>query len=122
MEILGKVKMISELKQVNDSFKKQELVVTTDAQYPQHIMIEFKQDKTDLLKGYKVGENVKVSINLTGRIWVDPQGVEKYFNGIEGWRIEKQESNEPAPQPKAGTQEGGTVAKGSEEEGDYLPF
>jgi hypothetical protein len=122
MEILGKVKMISEVKQVSDSFKKQELVVTTDTQYPQHILIEFKQDKTDLLKGYKVGDNLKVSINISGREWVNPQGETKYFNGIEGWRVEKQESNEPTSQPKAGTQEGATVGKGTEEELEDLPF
>jgi alkylated DNA repair dioxygenase AlkB len=38
--------------------KKRELVVTTEEQYPQHIMIEFTQDKCDLLNNYSVGETV----------------------------------------------------------------
>jgi hypothetical protein len=89
MEIEGRVKVINPEQQVSASFKKRELVVTTDSQYPQHIPIEFKQDKCDLLNNYKVGDSVKVSINLTGRLWTNPQGEDKYFLGCEGWRIEK---------------------------------
>jgi len=51
-------------------------------------MVEFVQDKTDLLNNYAVGQNVKISINLRGREWVNPQGETKYFNSIQGWRIE----------------------------------
>jgi translation initiation factor IF-3 len=89
MEVTGKVKYKSGDIQVTDSFKKSELVVTTDEQYPQSIMIEFVQDKCDLLNNYNVGENVKVSINLRGREWVNPEGETKYFNQIQGWKIEK---------------------------------
>jgi hypothetical protein len=122
LEAVGSIRMLGEAKNVgNGSFLKRELVITTLEQYPQHVLIEFVQDKCDLLDKYKVGDNVKVSINLRGREWVDPQGVTKYFNAIQGWRIEKQESNEPTPQPK-GTQEGATVGKGTEEEADDLPF
>jgi len=89
MEITGKVKVVSAEIQVSASFKKRELVVTTDEQYPQSILIEFPQDKADLLNDIQVGQDVKVSINLGGREWVNPQGETKYFNSIKGWRIEK---------------------------------
>src|SRR5688500_12564877 len=89
MEVVGKVKVINAVQQVSASFKKRELVVTTDEQYPQMIMIEFTQDKCDLLNNYNIGEQVKVSINLRGREWINPQGEAKYFNSIQGWRIEK---------------------------------
>jgi len=90
MEVSGRIKMIDETKAFGaNGFRKRELVVTTDEQYPQHIMIEFTQDKCDLLNNYRVGEPVKVSINLRGREWVNPQGETKYFNSIQGWRIEK---------------------------------
>ena len=88
MEVNGKIKVIGNTQDVSASFKKRELVVTTDEQYPQHILIEFAQDKCDLLNSYKVGQEVKVSINLRGREWVNPQGETKYFNQIQGWRIE----------------------------------
>ena len=73
MEVLEKVKLINPTQEVSASFKKRELVVTTDEQYPQHILIEFAQDKCDILDNYQVGQNVKVSINLRGREWVNQQ-------------------------------------------------
>ena len=88
MEVVGKVKVVSPEQQVSASFKKRELVVTTEEQYVQHILIEFAQDKCDLLNGISVGQEVKVSINLRGREWVNPQGETKYFNQIQGWKIE----------------------------------
>ncbi len=88
-EVIGKIKVINALQQVSASFKKQEIVVTTDSEYPQHIPIEFKQDKCDLLNSYKVGDSVKVSTNLTGRLWVSPSGEDRYFLGCDGWRIER---------------------------------
>lgn len=98
MEVIGKIKMIGATLQVSASFQKRELVVTTEEQYPQHIMIEFAQDKCDVLNNYSVGQNVKVGINLRGRDWTNPQGETKYFNSIQGWRIEK---NGDAPIQKA---------------------
>ena len=85
MEVIGKVKAIGEEQQVSASFKKRELVVTTEDQYPQSILIEFVQDKTDLLNELSIGQNIKVSINLGGREWVNPAGETKYFNSIKGF-------------------------------------
>lgn len=89
LEVTGKVRVINAELTVSASFKKRELVVSTDEQYPQHILINFVQDKCDLLNGYKIGDEVKVSINLRGREWVNPEGESKYFNDIQGWRVEK---------------------------------
>ncbi len=89
MEIIGKIKLINEEQTFGASgFRKRELVVTTDDQYPQMILIEFVQDKCDLLNSYQIGQDVKVSINIRGREWINPEGVAKYFNAIQGWRIE----------------------------------
>ncbi len=125
MEVSGKVKVVSPEMQVSATFRKRELVVTTDEQYPQHIMIEFIQDKSDLLNNIAVGDAVKVSINLGGREWVNPQGETKYFNSIRGWRIEKLQTEAPAapqmpPMPAAEAFAPATDFK--EEEHDDLPF
>jgi hypothetical protein len=124
MEVLGKIKMLGESKNVGSgSFLKRELVVTTDEQYPQHILVEFVQDKCDLLNNYQVGDAVKVSINLRGREWVDPQGVTKYFNAIQGWRVEKLGAAVPSPAAPMPTAETFAPAENfKEEEHDDLPF
>ncbi|MDB9961080.1 DUF3127 domain-containing protein [Oceanihabitans sp.] len=125
MEVQGKVKMIGETQTFGEKgFRKRELVVTTDEQYPQSIMIEFVQDKTDLLNSYQVGQTVKVSINLRGREWVNPQGETKYFNSIQGWRIENlQPEATPSgvpPVPPAEAFEPATDL--NEDDHDDLPF
>ena len=118
MEVTGKAHYIGVNQQVSASFQKRELVVATDEQYPQFISINFVQDKCDLLNSYKVGEQVKVSINLRGREWANPAGETKYFNDIQGWRIEKvsgQSESKPAKSFDAKTDF-------KEEEQDDLPF
>ena len=87
MEVNGKIKVINPTQNVSATFKKREIVVSTDEQYVQHILIEFNQDKCDLLDKFKVGQSVKVGINLRGREWVNQQGETKYFNSIQGWSI-----------------------------------
>jgi len=89
MEVTGKIKLIDITKEVGTTFKKRDIVITTDEQYPQHILVQFVQDKCDLLNGFKIGESVKIDINLRGREWTNPQGESVYFNTIQGWRIGK---------------------------------
>lgn len=109
MNVSGKVKLIGETQTFGErGFRKRELVLTTSEEYPQMLMIEFVQDKVDLLDNYTIGQDVDISINLRGREWIDPEGVAKYFNSIQGWRIVKAEANPDLP-----------VA---EEESDDLPF
>lgn len=89
MEIVGKVKKINELQTFGSGFQKRELIITTNEQYPQHVSVEFVQDKISLLDALKIGDEIKISINIRGREWINPEGEAKYFNSIVGWRIEK---------------------------------
>ena len=90
MEVIGKVHSLGESITVSASYEKRELVVKTDEQYPQSILIEFPQGKcNDVLDTISIGSNVKVGVNLVGREWVNPQGETKYFNSVKGWKIEK---------------------------------
>ncbi len=124
MEVQGKIKMIDETKTYgNNGFRKRELVITTEEQYPQHIMIEFVQDKTELLNNYQVGQNVKVSINLRGREWTNPQGEVKYFNSIQGWRLENIDQSVSADMPPMPPADAFEPANDlNEEDHDDLPF
>jgi len=124
MEITGKIKFIDVTKEVgSNNFKKRDVVVTTDEQHPQHILVQFVQDKCDLLNGYKVGESVEININLRGREWTNPQGETVYFNTIQGWRIGKAQAEaqvQAPPVPAAAAFPPATSI--NEEEPDDLPF
>ena len=98
MDIQGKIKLIDITKEVGTSgFKKRDIVVTTDEQYPQDILVQFVQDKCEILDKFKVGESVTISYNLRGRMWTDPTGKEVYFNTIQGWLI-KHDATTPTPE------------------------
>lgn len=132
MEIQEKIRYISAEQKVSLTFKKRELVVSTEEQYPQHISINFVQDNVDRLDRFRAGDEVKVSINLRGREWVNPQGETKYFNDIQGWRVEALNEISGKHEPSAGasslanpnsSSESFTPnTTGNEEEHDDLPF
>ena len=124
MEVAGKIKWIDETKTYGtNGFRKREVVVTTEEQYPQHILVEFVQDKCDLMNAFQVGQNVKIGINLRGREWVNPQGETKYFNSVQGWRIEASEGAAPTEMPPMPPLTAFEPAKGDANEvEDDLPF
>ena len=50
MEIIGKIKWIDEIKEYgSNGFRKREVVITTEEQYPQVLMFQLVQDKTNLI-------------------------------------------------------------------------
>ena len=123
MEVTGKIKKIDETKTFgSNGFRKREMVLTTDEQYPQFLLIEFVQDKCDLLNNFSVGEDVRISINLRGREWQSPQGEVKYFNSIQGWRLEKLQAGVPGEVPPMDASGFEPVTSIDENEPDDLPF
>ena len=123
MEIQGRIKQIFPSQMIGQNgFEKRDLVITTEEQYQQTIIIQFTQQRCDLLDSLQVGQNVKVYINIRGREWTNPQGETKYFNTIEGWKIEviqttnvayqqpvqqapQQQAPSPAPPPQRAPQQ-----------------
>ena len=112
MNISGIIKLINETKEYgSNGLKKRELVVTTQEQYPQNILVEFIQDRCEILDSFNVGEFVKIDINLRGREWVNKDGETKYFNSIQGWRIDSYKAEETVEKTEV-----------EEEASDDLPF
>jgi len=121
MEVAGKIKLINDEQTFGASgFRKREVVITTNDQYPQMLMVEFVQDKCDLLNNFAVGQDVKININLRGREWINPEGVAKYFNSIQGWRIENVQTETPQNLPPVDSFEKTDAVKDNEP--DDLPF
>ena len=123
MEVTGKIKKIDETKTFgSNGFRKREMVITTSEQYPQMILIEFVQDKCDLLNNFNIDDDVKVSINLRGREWINPKGEAVYFNSIQGWRIERAQDEGSVVAPPVAAMETFQPADNGDNEPDDLPF
>ena len=66
MEIQGRIKTIFATETVGQNgFQKRDLVITTDGQYPQDIIIQFAQGNCALLDNLQIGQIVKVHFNTT---------------------------------------------------------
>ena len=88
MELSGTIYRLSEAQDISEKFRKREVVIKTDDQYPQTIPVEFVQDRIDLLNSYSEGQQVTISINIRGREWTSPKGEVKFFVSVQGWRIQ----------------------------------
>ncbi len=101
IEITGRLHTLFESKKISDRMEKREFVVETDDKYPQVLLIEAVNDKITQLNGMRVGDEIKVSINLRGREWKDKKtGEPRFYNSIDAWRIEKlseSKASEPPP-------------------------
>ena len=123
MEIYGKIRLIGDTISVgSNGFIKRLLVVDTDEQYSQPLPIDFVKDKCSILDNYRIGESVKVGINLRGNEYNG-----KYYCSIQGWMIEKHN-----PGPTTGHTGTGSAADAyhnspqqqnfNQEDHDDLPF
>lgn len=124
MELEGKIKLIKETETFRtNGFQKRDIVITTDDQYPQDVVFQFIQDSVDLLDNYKIEQEVKIKFNIRGKEWTSPQGEVKYFNTLQGWRIESIGVNENAPTPISHNEAFEEVEELTpESEEDDLPF
>lgn len=95
MEISGKIKKILDPQAFASGFRKRELVILTVDLNPQHLLIEFLQEKTSLVNVLKINDYIKISIYIRGREWINSEGIIKYFNYLYGWKIEKIKSKKP---------------------------
>lgn len=117
-DVTGKIKIIGELQSFASGFTKVQVVVTSDEQYPSDIPIEFFKDKANLLDSFNVGDSVKIDVNIKGSEY---QG--KYYVGLIGWRIAKQDTSKQSPAPNtAATNTNPQGTPQNDEENLDLPF
>ena len=115
-KIKGEIKVIGEAVQVTEKFKKREFVLIDDSsQYPQFINFQLAQDKCDLIDVYQAGQRIEANFNLRGREWTDKNGVVKYFNTLDVWRIASEDSGSETPSIP-------TFLESDEDEEETLPF
>jgi hypothetical protein len=114
--IKGRVSVIGATQKVSDKFTKRDFVIETADQFPQLISLQVTQDKCGLLDSIKLGSEVTAHVNIRGRKWTDKEGVDKYFNTLECWKIETAaQTSQTAPVQTSNIPAGGSG-------GDGLPF
>lgn len=84
----GKIVAITETQIVSEKFKKREIVLREEGQYPQDICFQLAQEKCEFANPLKIGQVATVHYNLRGKGWQNPQGEMKYFNTLDVWKIE----------------------------------
>lgn len=117
MEIKGTVVAIGETQQVTEKFKKRDLIVeyAENPTYPETIKFEANQNTCDKLDELRVGDNITVHFNLRGRAWKDKTGKDQYFNTLNIWRFD---INQTTAEPM---KENNVLSNYSDDSGD-LPF
>lgn len=90
MQITAKVYKVGATQQVTDKFKKREVIIIIEptSQYPQHIKVQFSQDKCDLADTLSIGSEATFHINLRGKLYTDKQGQENCITNLEVWKVE----------------------------------
>jgi hypothetical protein len=119
MELQGQIILIGETETFGaKGFKKRQLVIKTDAQYPQTIPVDFTQDKCSILDSYSIGQFVNVSINVQGSEWKG-----KYYVNLQAWKIDKGEKEKSSSSFMPDRQEVDNMMQRAEELAeDDLPF
>ena len=88
MKIRGVLKTINDTVKVNNDFcRRNAIIETSDRGHTESISIEFYQDHCKMLDEFKEDSHVVVDFNLKGRKWTNNDGVTKYFNTLQGWKI-----------------------------------
>lgn len=105
----GTLRAVLDTEQVSDSFRKREFALEiADGKYPQTVKFQVVQDRTELLDGYEVGQQVRVHFDLKGREFTRKRdGTKDWWVNLDCWRIETLDgsadaASDDATQPDAG--------------------
>jgi len=78
----------------NNGFTKREFVIKLSGEgensaYPNYVAMELIKDKCALMDQYQVGDEVKATFNLNGRLWQQPGKDERCFTSLQAWKVER---------------------------------
>lgn len=94
LEIQGKLVDVFDTLQITDKFKKREFVIETEERgYLQYVKFQLNQDKCSLIDEFKIGEELKVAFNLSGKPYTRKTGEKDYITNIVAWKIDKVGAN-----------------------------
>jgi len=88
----------------SNGFTKREFVIQLtgpdeNSQYPNYVALELIKDKCALMDNHKVGDEIQVTFNLSGRLWSSGGKPEKCFTSLQAWKVGAvSDSQEQPPQ------------------------
>ncbi|QMU28462.1 DUF3127 domain-containing protein [Adhaeribacter radiodurans] len=87
-DVQGRLHEIFDEIQVSDKFRKREFVLEIpDGSFTQHVKFQLTQDKCSVIDQFKIGDEVKVNFNLSGKPFTK-NGTTMYFTNLQAWRVE----------------------------------
>lgn len=91
MDITGKIHKVFPIQEFKNNFTKREFVIIDDTsdQFPQYITFQLLKDRCSLIDSFNEGDEIKVTFNLNGREWTNPEGKIVYFNSLVAWKLDK---------------------------------
>ena len=90
MEITGTIEHILEVEsgtsKAGKDWSKGGIVLNTGDEYNPNICIGLFGDKLDLLEGFKIGDEISASVNISSREYKG-----KWYTQCDGWKLNKAE-------------------------------
>lgn len=97
LEATGKIHLINGTEtRGNFTFRKFVVEMSDNPKYPQFVEFQTTRDGIEKLDSFKVGDEIRVTFNLRGRVWNSPSGEVKYFNTLDAWKIDGVATTQPA--------------------------
>lgn len=87
MELQRTLIHIGKVEQVSEKFRKRDLIIQTQEQYPQEIKLQLVQDKCELVTNIGLNTNVSVEFNLRGKSFITKQRVKMWNNNLDVWKL-----------------------------------
>ncbi len=121
LDITGKVLQIMPIttgtSKAGKEWVKQEFVIETQETYPKKVCISVMGDKTQELKKYVPGNEIKVSLNLESREYNG-----KWYTNVNAWRIEGSTGGQAESPSTEGYVENTEMPSSNDGSTDDLPF
>ncbi|MBN2715939.1 MAG: DUF3127 domain-containing protein [Deltaproteobacteria bacterium] len=111
-EIQGVIHSIGQTTEYgSNGFTKREFVIKLSGEgenpaYPNYVALELIKDKCAIMDSYKIGDEINVRFNLSGRLWQGPGKPERCFTSLQAWKVDpvgrEQNGNDEVPEPPDG--------------------
>lgn len=86
--IVGQLDQVGQVIEL-EKITKREFIVKTVEERPNFFKLELINDKTSIIDGFTVGENIKVTAGLKGNSYTNKEGNTDVFMSLRSWKVEK---------------------------------